>query len=600
MKRKFYLLTFLCWFASLAYAQAQPLQTDSCNAAFSYAIGGSNSVTFFAADSLAGPQTVSQWYFGDGTSGIGQIVSHVYGAPGTYSVHHIVTDSAIHCQDSSVQTVTIAAQPSCTVSINSVLDSPNLYRYTFTAVPGGASDSAVTYSWKINDTTVSTQQSFTYNFPAPGVYNVCVYSTSSQGCQASQCVSITIADTVQCFPGGVSFAYTMDSSNHRTFRFVPSPNDSSYHYYWSFGDGSASTLRTPPHTYAAPGAYVVSLTISKPGRDSCNGSAQQTVYVPGDTARCSLDSISFYYTVDSSNQLDIHFTPRPDSANYNYFWSFGDGSASTMPTPSHTYAQASVYQVSLTVTSTNPPVGSDTCRATTTQYVTVGSQPVTCSVSFTYSVDSANAKTISFTAHPVPDSAVTQHWTFTSTKDSINLFTNNPTYTFADTGTYNVALEAATAGGCTSFANGVIHVGGGSVTIPPDSTGHGDSTITIPPDSTGHGDSTITIPPDSTGHGDSTVCADSTGRKDTTQALRLVVYPNPVSSTLTINVTLKAPAPLTITLYSTLGTVVGRVQSSGVQGVNQFTIPVQNLPHGIYFVYLRSGGATSQSRFQKQ
>ena len=433
MKRKFYLLTLLCWLASLVSAQAQ--QTDSCNAAFNYAIGGSYSVTFYPADSLAGPQTVSQWYFGDGSSATGQIITHSYSAPGTYTVSHIVTDSAIHCSDSSAQT-------------------------------------------------------------------------------------ITIADTVRCFLGGVSFGYMTDSSRPRTFRFVPNPNDSSYHYYWSFGDGSASTLRTP----------------------------------------------------------------------------------------SHTYAQASVYQVSLTITSTSPSIGSDTCRATTTQSVTVGSQPVTCSVSYSYSVDSANAKTISFTAYPVPDSAVIQYWVFTNTPDSINLIANNPTYTFADTGTYNVALRTVSAGGCTAFANGVIHVGNGvitvppdsTVTIPPDSTGHGDSTITIPPDSTGHGDSTITIPPDSTGHGDSTACADSTGHKDTTQAVRLVVYPNPVSSTLTLNVTLQTAAPVSITLYSTLGSVVGQIQSSGVQGVNQFSIPVQSLPHGIYFVYLRSGGATSQSRFQKQ
>ena len=36
-------------------------------------------------------------------------------------------------------------------------------------------------------------------------------------------------------------------------------------YAWDFGDGNQSTERDPSHTYAAPGTYDVSLTVSRTG-----------------------------------------------------------------------------------------------------------------------------------------------------------------------------------------------------------------------------------------------------------------------------------------------------------------------------------------------
>ena len=35
---------------------------------------------------------------------------------------------------------------------------------------------------------------------------------------------------------------------------------------WNFGDGSANTTQNPSHTYTDPGTYIVSLTVTRPGR----------------------------------------------------------------------------------------------------------------------------------------------------------------------------------------------------------------------------------------------------------------------------------------------------------------------------------------------
>lgn len=36
-------------------------------------------------------------------------------------------------------------------------------------------------------------------------------------------------------------------------------------YRWDFGDGTFSTLESPPHTYAQAGAYIVSMRATGPG-----------------------------------------------------------------------------------------------------------------------------------------------------------------------------------------------------------------------------------------------------------------------------------------------------------------------------------------------
>ena len=52
-------------------------------------------------------------------------------------------------------------------------------------------------------------------------------------------------------------------ANGLTVSFMnTSTGDPVLHYYWSFGDGTTSTGSNPVHTYASPGTYVVTLTVT--------------------------------------------------------------------------------------------------------------------------------------------------------------------------------------------------------------------------------------------------------------------------------------------------------------------------------------------------
>ncbi len=172
---------------------------------------------------------------------------------------------------------------------------------------------------------------------------------------------------------------------------------------WSFGDGSTSSSKNPSHTYTAKGTYTVKLTVSDAQGLTDNHSIQLTV-PKGDTGDCAIawsatahyqigDIVTFEgYEYESTwwstgaspaiysnvwkkltacdnggdpdenkapvssftftvNQLLVSFnnTATDDKKITSYSWSFGDGSSSTSPNPSHNFEVDGTYVVSLTV-----------------------------------------------------------------------------------------------------------------------------------------------------------------------------------------------------------------------------------------------------------
>ncbi|WP_105172524.1 S8 family serine peptidase [Pseudoalteromonas sp. T1lg24] len=174
-------------------------------------------------------------------------------------------------------------------------------------------------------------------------------------------------------------------------------------YAWEFGDGATSSSQNPSHTYSTFGDYTVSLTvtdtkgqtnrkssivtISDGSSGGCNGlanwsaskaykvgdkvayqsnqyeatwwstGAQPDVYtnVWKNTGKCSGDGNANQAPVSnftfSATGLTVAFsqTATDDKGVVSYTWDFGDGTTSNATNPSHSYAQAGSYTVSLTV-----------------------------------------------------------------------------------------------------------------------------------------------------------------------------------------------------------------------------------------------------------
>jgi len=132
-------------------------------------------------------------------------------------------------------------------------------------------------------------------------------------------------------------------------------------YDWNFGDPSDSNPGsgvTPSHTYAAAGTYTVTLTVIIDETDA--DTTSQDVTVSNDLPVAS-------FTVNCTNlvcEFDGSGSDDPDGGAIDtYQWDFGDpidSNPGSGVTPSHTYATADTYTVTLTVTDEENDSGSTT------------------------------------------------------------------------------------------------------------------------------------------------------------------------------------------------------------------------------------------------
>lgn len=114
-------------------------------------------------------------------------------------------------------------------------------------------------------------------------------------------------------------------------------------WLWDFGDGATSTDRNPTHEYTAAGVYTVTLTVSG------NDGADQ--YMVRDALTIHQAAVADFSASDSRGVRPLPVTFNNLSAGDidTWQWDFGDGSTSSLSSPTYTYLQAGDYTVTLTV-----------------------------------------------------------------------------------------------------------------------------------------------------------------------------------------------------------------------------------------------------------
>jgi PKD repeat protein len=129
----------------------------------------------------------------------------------------------------------------------------------------------------------------------------------------------------------------------------------------------------------------------------------------------------------------------PDGNIASYAWDFGDGAASSTANPSHSYAAAGSYTVTLTVTDNEGTIGSDSTTATITDPdQPPANVPPTANANGPYTGTTVNAVNFSSTGSNDPDgNIVAFSWDFGDGATSNQV---NPSHTYTAVGTYTVTL----------------------------------------------------------------------------------------------------------------------------------------------------------------
>ena len=238
---------------------------------------------------------------------------------------------------------------------------------------------------------------------------------------------------------------------------------------------NTSTVKNPENiSYTASGNYVIELTAIGTQNRSLTS---QAIAISASSA----PDISFSSQNICANN-NVNFTAQNTSANITFYtWTFGDGGSSSSSNPSHIYASASTYPVSLNVTASNGcqnfsqkslqifnqptasfslPVTSPICSNqnytfTNTSTFDVGSNPtwqwkvngakVSTTQNLNYLISSTNAQAITLT-DSIPGCS-------TQSSKTITIIQPGPLVSFT-----------APATGCMSTAESFVNTTSGSVT----------------------------------------------------------------------------------------------------------------------------------------
>jgi PKD repeat protein len=224
------------------------------------------------------------------------------------------------------------------------------------------------------------QYSFT-NIGTSSYYDVFTYDCNQSLVTQTVYTANTTVNFSICVSGGgtscqAAFTSTPDSTNANIIYFNDNSTGNPTSWSWNFGDGNSSTSQNPSHTYSSAGSYTVTLSISS---STCSDTISNTVVIGGQTG-CQA---AFTSVPDSSNTSLIHFINQSTGNPTTYSWNFGDGNSSSLQNPSHTYATAGNYTVSLSISGNN-------CQSTINHSITVAGGGSSYSVSGTINAGSNN------------------------------------------------------------------------------------------------------------------------------------------------------------------------------------------------------------------
>lgn len=331
-----------------------------------------------------------------------------------------------------------------------------------------ADGSIASYGWDFGDGSSDSGAKVSHAYAETGTYEVTLIVTDDAGDSVTATTEVTIgtgnqpptADAKGPYSGIAGEAIEFDGS-------ASSDADGSIvSYDWNFGDGEVGTGEKPTHIYAEKGTYNVTLTVTDDG--DAMDSAVTSVSVdaanqpPDSGNQPPVANPAGPYVAGEGEELVFDGTGSsdPDGDIASYAWDFGDSTTGSGANPTHTYATAGTYNVSLTVTDD----GGLTASAMTTATIgALNNQAPVAVANGPYAGSVNMALNFSSEGSEDPDGSIVAYaWDFGDGGTSTEA---NPSYTYSNEGTYNVTLTVTDNDGIMGTAATTAVIGVGN--LPP-------------------------------------------------------------------------------------------------------------------------------------
>jgi PKD repeat protein len=369
------------------------------------------------------------WIFGDGdslqTSSMDPL-NHVYNnATGDIAAYEMTLGvvSNFGCTDTTRQTIYVYPATVADFSFNNEGCSPLSVAFDNETVRG------YDYFWDFGDGTTMTIQDPTniyFNFSDHDtMYYINLTSTSQHGCMDSKTDSVYVYAQPEAefiaLPSHQEFPSSTVTVDNMT-------NPGNWNYQWDMGDGSTSSLENPqPHTYATWGDFLINLHVSS---FHCADSVWHTIRIFPTKPIADFDTVY--------PGCEPHTVQFRNNSLYGdaYLWEFDDGSTSNEFEPTHTFTEAGIYNVKLTVTGDG---GIDYAY----HQVEVYTLPM---VNFRVAPIEVMLPDQEIKLFNLSEFGTTYLWDF---GDGSTSSEESPRYLYSATGTYDISLDVWTEHGCT-------------------------------------------------------------------------------------------------------------------------------------------------------
>lgn len=440
---------------------------------------------------------------------------------GTYSV--TVTDSNIPPSTSSPPctliinpdvlsvNITASAPPgtiSGTVACGATVAITYNTSVTFTANPiGGAGP--YTYAWTFNSTPVSTQQVYTTNVTASGVYSVVitdVYNVSTAPCLLTITVNtltanLTVAGPIISGTPSCGGAIVVAANAALTLQGSATGGSQPYTYAWSLNGNQVSILQNYPVTITASGSYSLVVTdANNVSTSPCtlnislntnNLSATISGLPTSGTIISGLVQCGNSIVTTPNTVIPITAIPSGGTSPYTYAWKFNSGPV---------LSTAQVYTITVTNTGVYNLVVTDATNATYTCALGVSAASAQFSLNLTGTVNTGSLISGTFACNTPPNVVVvsdgsnvtltavatggTQPYNYLWFYGAVPVQTGGANYTTTITtatdGSYNVVVQDSSVPAQQRNCVIIVDTPAGTLTAQIQSSVNGGPTNTFP------------------------------------------------------------------------------------------------------------------------
>lgn len=443
-----------------------------------YPVGSPVPFIAFASYDPDGTIVNYAWTFGDGASGSGVVVSHIYTTPGSYTTILTVTDN---CGATATKSIPVTINPpnpcqgNVVPSANAGPNQTGMTGQTIQFSSAGSNDpdgSITSYHWNFGNGQTALGATASHVYQNAGVYTVTLTVTDNCGATGQDTAIVTINAPDPCAGNHAPMANAgpdLSAHTHQSLFFSAASSVDSdgtiVSYHWNFGNGQTASGLSVIYVYTAPGVYNVTLTVT----DNCGATAQDvavaTITVPDPCAGNQPPAANAGPDLAGEVGVPLTFSAAgssdPDGLITAYWWNFGNGQATgwvPSPTVQHTYTTAGQFTATLWVR--------DNCGQSSSSDTAIvnivnndpcyGNQPPMAAVTGPAVAQVGQSVTFSGTNSTDPNNAiVSYHWTFGNGASASGPVAS---HVYTTPGQYNVVLTVTDQCGATDTESLVLNV----------------------------------------------------------------------------------------------------------------------------------------------